>query len=185
MKKYVRSGSIFGEPEGFFTREDCMEFIETPLEDAIADQFGIGVTTRCYIEDGNRLDVDIQTKDGYEFNIKLDKPIDMRKIRRPADLQKYVPELLQKFASNYDGNVEANFYYQLMNKLDKWALSGTFPGIEAKKELDNLLSKIGGTIEDVADANDCYNADDNLCSTWDEMVSALHILFEQGKRVET
>lgn len=101
MKRYLKCDSLFGEPDGFFTREDCMEFIETPLEDAIADQFGTGATTRCYIEDGNMMDVDVQTKDGYEFNIKLDKPIDMRRIRRPADLQKYVPELLKKFAAEY------------------------------------------------------------------------------------
>lgn len=177
MKRYLKCDSLFGEPDGFFTREDCMDFIETPLEDAIADQFGTDTSTRCYIEDGNMMDVDIQTKDGYEFNIKLDKPIDMRRIRRPSDLQKYVPELLKKFSEQYDGNATANFYYQLMNKLDQWALSGRFPGADAKKELDNLLIKAEGTIEDVADANDCGE-----CHTWEDIVSALHILFEHGER---
>lgn len=176
MKKYIKSNDWFDDG-GFFTRDDCIEYLENPLSDEIKDKFGIDVALRSYIEDGNQLDVDVETSDGYEFNIKLDKPIDMRKIRLPRDLQKYVPELLHEFEEQYDGNGAANFYYQLMNKLDEWALSGYFPGKTQKQELDNLLAKADATIEDIADANDCGE-----CHTWEDIISALHILFEHGER---
>ena len=75
------------------------------------------------------------------------------------------------------------YYYQIMNLLDEIALADRFPTTTEKQQLNELLAKDGGTIEDMADANDCYNTDDELCHTWDEMVSALHILFEHGDRV--
>ena len=75
------------------------------------------------------------------------------------------------------------YYYQIMNLLDEIALADRFPTTAEKQQLDELLAKDGSTIEDMADANDCYNTDDELCHTWDEMVSALHILFEHGERV--
>ena len=173
---------LFGYDDSFFTRDDEIDYIEEPLGEAIRNQFGIDVNLRCYIEDGNMLDVDVSTSDGYEYNLKLSRPIDMRRIRRPSDLSKYVPELLKNFTEQYDGNTWANFYYQLMNMLDDIALSGRFPTKREKEILDDLLVKSDSTIEDVADANDCYNTDDELCHTWDEMISALHILFEHGER---
>lgn len=180
MKRYVKSDSfaeLYGEPEGFFTRDDEIEYIEIPLQTGIKNKFGIDANLRCYIEEGNKLDIDIATSDGYEFNIKLDAPIDMRKIRKPGDLQKYVPELLHKFEDNYDGNINANFYYRLMNELDQWALSGRFPGKSHKQRLDGLLLKADATIEDIADANNCGE-----CHTWEDLISALHIQFEHGER---
>lgn len=35
----------------------------------------------------------------------------------------------------------------------------------------------------MADANDCYTPNGDLCSTWDEMVIALRELFESGDRI--
>ena len=85
--------------------------------------------------------------------------------------------------SNEEQEYSPEYYYEIMNLLDEIALSGRFPTKAEKKQLDDLLAKDGATIEDLADANDCYNTDDELCHTWDEMVSALHILFEHGERV--
>lgn len=95
------------EDSGFFTRDDERDYIEEPLKNMIQDQYDVDSNIRCYIEDGNRLDVDIDLNDGYSFNIKLDKPIDMRRIRLPKDLTKYVPELFDKFSSEYS---EATMY---------------------------------------------------------------------------
>lgn len=91
----------------------------------------------------------------------------MKKYIKSADEQEYSPE----------------YYYQIMNLLDDIALAGRFPTKAEKRKLDDLLAKDGDTIEDIADANDCYNTNDELCHTWDEMVSALHILFEHGDRI--
>jgi hypothetical protein len=84
--------------------------------------------------------------------------------------------------SNEEPKYSPEYYYEIMNLLDEIALSGRFPTKAEKKQLDDLLVKDGAAIEDLADANDCYNIDDELCHTWDEMVSALHILFEHGER---
>lgn len=93
--------SLFGCPEGFFTREDCIDYIEEPLRERITNQYSPEILDiRCYIENGNRLDVDINI-DGTEFNVKLDKPIDMRRIRKPDDLQKYVKAIFDAFAAKY------------------------------------------------------------------------------------
>ena len=182
MKKYISCESMFGEPEGFFTRDDEIDFIEDPLRTGIKNKFGIDADLRCYIDEHNGLEVDVQTADGYEFTIKMPRRIDMRKIRKPGALQYCVPDLLDQFEKLYDGNMYANFYHILMNKLDELALSGRFPGKNQKLELDGLLAKSDSTIEDIADANDCYNEHDELCSTWEELISALHIQFEHGER---
>lgn len=87
--------------DGFFTRDDERDYIERPLTEMIENQYGVKASARCYIENGNNLDVDINLDDGYSFNIKLDKPIDMRRIRLPKDLQKYVSEIFDKFSSEY------------------------------------------------------------------------------------
>lgn len=86
-------------------------------------------------------------------------------------------------ASTEEATTTPEYYFEMMNLLDEIALSGRFPTSAEKQHLDELLAKDGGTIEDIADANDCYNTNDELCHTWDEMVSALHILFEHGERV--
>ena len=177
MKKYIQCESMFGEPEGFFTREDEIEYIEDPLRTAIKNKYGIDSDLRCYIDEKNNLEVDVNTADGYEFTIKMPRRIDMRKIRKPQDIQYCVPDLLDQFEKLYDGNIYANFYYILMNKLDEWALSGHFPGKNQKLELDGLLAKSDSTIEDIADANNCGE-----CHTWEDLISALHIQFENGER---
>lgn len=82
----------------------------------------------------------------------------------------------------------AEYYYQIMNILDDAALSGRDLTDADRRKLDALYAKdmdegIGSTIEDYADANDCYTPNGDLCSTWDEMVVALRELFESGDRV--
>lgn len=100
----INAQSFLEQEDGFFTRDDCIEFIEIPLESEIRNKYDFQqddpINIRCYIEEGNELDVDIGLDDCF-FNLKLDKPIDMRKIRAPRDLGKYIPELLAKFDKEY------------------------------------------------------------------------------------
>jgi len=112
-RQKIECQDLFGIEDGFFTRDDCIEFIEIPLEEKIRETYNLEidepVNLRCYIEDGNELDVDVEL-DGCFFNIKLDKPIDMRRIRAPRDLEKYIPELMEKFDREYQaclGDIEA------------------------------------------------------------------------------
>ncbi len=90
--------------EGFFTRDDERDYIEEPLEEFIKDYIhceNCKLGTRCYI-DGNNLEVDC-VFDGWEFT--LHAIIDFRKIRKPSDLGKYLPDLIQQFKDTYDEEV--------------------------------------------------------------------------------
>ena len=92
---------IYGEdPEFFFTRDDIIDYIETPLEDQLPEI----KSCRGYIDKDDNgkyiLSVDIITDD-YEI-VGYGAPeviIDMRKIRKPADLTKYVPDIVAQFKS--------------------------------------------------------------------------------------
>lgn len=112
-KQSINAESMFGQDDGFFTRDDCIEYIEIPLEEEIRKDKSLGfqpddpINLRCYIEEGNKLDVDCEV-DGFFFNIKLDAPIDMRKIRKPSDLQKYIPEIFNKFKNEYSSCIESD-----------------------------------------------------------------------------
>lgn len=88
-------------------------------------------------------------------------------------------------------NIEAtpDYYYKIMNILDAAALANRDLTPEEIATLDDLNAKdaecgLGsGDIRDMADANDCYTPDGELCSTWDEMVIALRGLFKSGDRI--
>ena len=88
-------------------------------------------------------------------------------------------------------NIEATpeYYYKIMNMLDDAALANRDLTPEEIATLDDLNAKdadcgLGdGDIRDMADANDCYTPDGELCSTWDEMVIALRGLFKSGDRI--
>ena len=80
------------------------------------------------------------------------------------------------------------YYYQIMNLLDDVALSGRNLTNADRQKLDELFAKdvdagMSDSIEDYADANDCYTPNGDLCSTWDKMVIALRDLFRSGDRV--
>lgn len=94
MKRYICSETIFGDPTGFFTRDDAIEYIEEPL----CEQFPEIRGCRAYIDQTDsgkyELSVDIYTDD---FEITADAVIDMRKIRKPADLGKYLPMIIEQY----------------------------------------------------------------------------------------
>lgn len=99
MKRYICSETIFGDPTGFFTRDDEIEYIEEPL----CEQFPEIRGCRAYIDQTDsgkyELSVDIYIDD---FEITADAVIDMRKIRKPADLGKYLPVIVEKYQTEKD-----------------------------------------------------------------------------------
>lgn len=96
------SDSMFGyDDDQLFTRDDEIEYIEIPLEEEIRKHYELSqehpISLRCYI-DGKQMEVDCKVDD-YEFTIKA--TIDLRKIRKPSDLQRYVQVLLARFIEEY------------------------------------------------------------------------------------
>ena len=87
--------NIYGNPDDFFfTRDDLIDYIEVPLQEAIPDIQGC----RAYMDRNAKgqyeLSVDIFT---YNFDVDFSKIIDMRKIHRPSDLSKYVPDIIAEY----------------------------------------------------------------------------------------
>lgn len=89
---------IFGQdPDFFFTRDDIIDYIETPLEDRIPEIR----SCRGYIDKENGkyvLSVDIITDD-YDLTggSAPTAIIDMRRIRKPSDLSRYVEDILAEY----------------------------------------------------------------------------------------
>ena len=77
----------------------------------------------------------------------------------------------------------AYYYFQIMNLLDGAALANRNLTEEEIEALNYLRKKDGGAIEEMADANDCYTENEELCSTWPEMVIALRNNFISGDRI--
>lgn len=94
MKRLICNSYLYGEPEGFFTREDEIEFIEEPLMEKFPEINGC----RAYIDitpnNKQLLSVDISTD---EFEITAEVIIDMRRITKPADLGKYLPAIVEQY----------------------------------------------------------------------------------------
>ena len=95
MKKYIASDCGLFCDDDYFTRDDEIEYIETPLY----DKFSEITSCRAFIDPDDKghyvLSVDISNKDGYEFTV--DAVIDMRKIRKPSDLRKYADVIAEKY----------------------------------------------------------------------------------------
>ena len=70
-------------------------------------------------------------------------------------------------------------YFDIMNLLDAIATGETEPTAETIQRLDDLLRIDGGTVEDIADANDC-----GACKTWAEIIASLKRLHENGERAK-
>ena len=90
----IQADNFFGYDD-FFTRDDLIDYIETPLY----DQFSDIAFCRAFIDPDSKgrylLSVDITNIEGYEFTI--DTTVDMRKIRKSSDLQKYVSVIADKY----------------------------------------------------------------------------------------
>lgn len=96
------------ESDDFFTRDDCIEYIEIPLEDRIRKEKNYGfqsddqINLRAYIDE-NVIEVDCDVDD-CSFTLKA--KIDMRKIHKPSDIKKYVTELFWQFDEEYSRCIE-------------------------------------------------------------------------------
>ena len=96
----LSSTNMFGDDDGPFTRDDEIDYIETPLYDRFPEITGC----RAYIDKNANgrylLSVDIQTDSGYDFTV--DDIIDLRKIKKPSDLGRYVNSIANKYLAEVE-----------------------------------------------------------------------------------
>lgn len=100
MKKMIKSVyDMFGMDEGFWTKDDMMEFAYE-LEDQLEKKFGKDAPKfhDGWIED-NVMHLTFEDSEGYTYDHEV--KIDMRKIRKPRDLQKYLPSFVDAFDEQY------------------------------------------------------------------------------------
>lgn len=95
---YISCDSLFGEEEGFFTREDFSEYIEYPLTDMFKQDFGIDANFRCYCDDNKTIETDCDFN-GSSFTIYT--TVDFRKIRKPSDLENYAYIIYRQIIEEY------------------------------------------------------------------------------------
>lgn len=127
----IKAESMFGH-DSFFTRDDEIEYIEIPLEDKLRhdETYGFTMDTilnfRAYIdEDTKTIEVDCQVDD-VEFTISTH--YDMRKIRKPSDLQRYMSSLSLEFYDNYKKYVE---------NIEACEITGSDQCVKGAKEVDS------------------------------------------------
>lgn len=98
----IQSDDCMWCDEGFFTRDDEIEYIEEPFEEFIREYTFCDddcvINLRCYI-DGKSLELDCSF-DGWETTLKT--TIDFRQIRKPSDLRKYLSPLIMQFRKKYN-----------------------------------------------------------------------------------
>ena len=142
LKQHVGDSTMvkdfYGEEEGFFTREDLMEF-----EDELERKLGHKARTRAYI-DGNKLSVDYEL-DGESYSRPAEVKIDMRKIRNPAkDLARYyvepIKQIIMKEAYLSDSEVKDYSPSDIkIGKIFEHRKKGKFKIINKGKELNQYI----------------------------------------------
>ena len=92
--------NLFGIDDEFWTKDDMMEFADE-LESRLEDVFGNSAPKFYdgWIEN-NVMHLTFEDSEGYTYDHEV--KIDMRKIRRPMDLQKYVPSFVDAFKQQYE-----------------------------------------------------------------------------------
>lgn len=100
MKRQIRSDYyLYGMDDGFWTKDDMMEFA-SELEDVLETDLGLDAPKFYdgWIEDNV---MHLTFRDDNDFDYDYETKIDMRKIKKPRDLQKYVPQFAKAFEDQY------------------------------------------------------------------------------------
>ena len=112
MKRYIHSRDYRGafdiEPDQFFTREDIDEFayeVEDEVNNRLKDGYKIHVSD-CYMNGPQDLTIDVDSNDDSYINSSYTQHIDMRKIRKPSDLNKYKEEFVQNLVFDLNYQIE-------------------------------------------------------------------------------
>lgn len=141
LKEASYGGAYDIEDDMYFTRDDLNEFCDI-LIDKLNDKFGYSFDiydagfdspTQLYIEvidETHSLDVP---------TIYKSFVVDMRKIRKPADLQKYIPTVFDYFAKRFEEEYnEQNFDESFDNKKDKTKINESVTSVLQDKIIDCL-----------------------------------------------
>lgn len=137
----------FGEEDGFFTRDDLDEFTGE-LEDQLS---GTGIEIwKAYMEPGNNLEVDWEYE-GFEDTFKI--RIDMRKIRKPNDLFRYIEPVksgIFKKCEEYDKYIEdadVNESVEKHDTLNQKIFNGDELDPEVKDKLLEIVDNFANALE--------------------------------------
>ena len=112
MKRYVHPRNYGGafdiDPEQFFTRDDINEFsylVEDEVNSRLINNAKIYVSD-CYMNGPQDLTIDVDANDNSGINSSYTQFIDMRKIQKPSDLNKYKEEFVQNLVFDLNHQIE-------------------------------------------------------------------------------
>lgn len=96
------------DPQQYFIREDLLELADAVIEklnDKYTYSFDIADT---YIDEDDSLYIELSVDNDFTIYTYVD--IDMRKIKKPSDIQKYIPEIIEDFTHQLEEINELNSY---------------------------------------------------------------------------
>lgn len=93
------------EDDMFFTRDDLNEFLNV-LIDKLDNYFGYSFDVYdAYLSDPTHFYIEL-IDENHDINMEYVFEIDMRRIRKPSDLQKYIPETFKHFVQKYQNEYD-------------------------------------------------------------------------------
>ena len=109
-------GGVFDiEDDIYFTRDDLSEFLDI-LIDKLDNYFGYSFDVYdAYLSDPTHFWI-ILIDENHDINISYDFKIDMRRIRKPSDLQRYIPQAFEYFVKEYQNEYNQYDFDESLNE---------------------------------------------------------------------
>ena len=106
------------DPQQYFIKEDLLELADAVIEklnDKYTYSFDIA---DIYIDEDDSLYIELSVDN--DFTIYTYVNIDMRRIKKPSDIQKYMPEIIEDFTHQLEEINELNSYTEEINELNSY-----------------------------------------------------------------
>ena len=96
------------DPQQYFIKEDLLELVDAVIE-KLNDKYTYSFdVTDIYIDEDDSLYIELSVDNDFTIYTYVD--IDMRRIKKPSDIQKYIPEIIEDFTHQLEEINELNSY---------------------------------------------------------------------------
>ena len=127
------------DPQQYFIREDLLELADAVIE-KLNDKYTYSFNVAdIYIDEDDSLYIELSVDN--DFTIYTYVNIDMRRIKKPSDIQKYIPEIIEDFTHQLEEMNELNSYN--FNNESISTNTGTDTHQNLKLKLDEQTLRLG------------------------------------------
>ena len=96
------------DPQQYFIKEDLLELADAVIE-KLNDKYTYSFDVAdIYIDEDDSLYIELSVDNDFTIYTYVD--IDMRRIKKPSDIQKYIPEIIEDFTHQLEEMNELNIY---------------------------------------------------------------------------